>query len=483
MRGSRRTRDVVPLGSMPDRIVSARIVSARIVSARTAPARSAPVPCVSPRPAPARHVRVRPVGARSAPIWTVLVGAVLVGAWAPAAAAAAPAWLVAVRDAAYARARAPLQDDALDAALRERRRAAAGALPSLRLAERSRLGLDGVYALTLDAGVTVPVQAPAVAADARVTALRLARTRRRLAARRRAEAHDALGRAAALLALRERARALEVLARSAGDRAPASGDADATRPHTMRAAVDARLLLATRPAREREARRLRGELARSLSLTLPPADRLPAPRRRAAGPLLGALGLRATDLRPRRCLAASDTTALARLSLAEQRAVRKLREARAAPRVDVELGGTLTLGGASEPDARYAARVAVAVRLPPWSPASGAASLAAGAEGLEQQATLSWPNRTPGPPPSAPSTDAVVEADRAVLAELDRLQGQERDLTRRRSVLLTALASLRGSAHDGGYLRATLALQLADTEQALDLTALDAALVCGALPP
>jgi len=435
----------------------------------------------------------------------VLVGAVLVGAWAPVATAAAPAWLVAVRDAAYARARAPLQDEALDAALRERRRAAAGALPSLRLAETSRLRLDGVYALTLDAGVTVPLQAPAAAADARVTAVRLARTRRQLAARRRADVRDTLARAAALLALRARARALAVLARSLAVRAPpsrgttrsttrgtANGSANGSeeRPapaggatDATRAAVDARLLLAGRPARAREARRLRGELARSLSLPLPPADRLSAPPRRAAGPLLGVLGLRATDLQPRRCLAASDTTVLARLSAAEQRAVRELREARAAPHVDVELGGTLTLGGASEPAARYAARVAVAVRLPPWSSAAGAASLAAGAEGLEQQATLTWPNRAPGPPPSTPSTDAAAEADRAVLAELDRLQGQERDLARRRTVLLTALASLRGSAHDSGYLRATLALQLVDTEQALDLTALDAALVCGALPP
>ncbi len=440
---------------------------------------------------------------RCALVGVVLVGVVVVGAATPVAAAAPPAWLVAVRDAAYARARAPLQDDALDAALRERGRAAAGALPSLRLAERSRLGLDGVYTLTLDAAVTVPLHTPTVEADTRVTAVRLASTRRQLAARRRAEVHDVLARASALLALRARVRALDALARSLGARAPPATDRPAgarardvppsraggggaaapTGGTALRAAVDARLLLAGRPARAREARRLRAELAQSLSLALPPADRLFAPPPSATAPLAGALGFRATDLRPDLCLAASDTTTLARLAAVEQRAVRALRVARAAPRVDLELGGGVTLGGASEPDARYAARVAVAVRLPPWSPASGAASLAAGAEGLEQRATLAWPNRTPGPPPRTPSTDPVAEAERAVLAELDRLQGQERDLARRRVVLRTALASQQQRAQDDGYLRATLALQLADTEQALDLTALDAALVCGALPP
>jgi len=444
-----------------------------------------------------RGRRAGPSGPPAATLVTVLA-ALVFGALAPVAGAAAPAWLAAVRDAAYTRARAPLADEALDAALRERRRAAAGALPSLHLSERSHLGLDGVYALTLDAGASFPLLAPTVSADARVTSLRLAITRRQLAAQRRAEAHDALAQAAALLAARARGRALDALAHAVdararppdpAGRAPGDGawlpggagrSAAADPPRVL---VDARLLLAGREAQGREARRLRAELARSLSLALPAADRLPAPLRSAARPLLGALGFTAADLRPRRCLLAGDAAVLARLSVAEQGASRRLREARAAPRVDLELGGAVDLGGAA-PAASYTARVAVSVRLPPWSPASGAASLSAGATGLEQETALAWPNRTPGPPPPpAPSPDPVAEAERAVRAQLFRLQGQERDLARRRAVLLAELPSVRGRTLDGAYLRATLALQLADAEQALDLTALDAALLCGALPP
>ena len=429
------------------------------------------------------------------------LAAMLLAVLPSVAAAAAPAWLTDVRDAAYARARAPLEGEILDAALRERRRAAAGALPALRLSERSHLGLDGAYGFTLDAGVAIPLLAPTVPADARVTTLRLAITRRQLAAQRRAEVHDALAQAAALLATRARKRALDGLARSLATRGPPSGaggrqagrdeNPDPFRAHTStsltggrtRASVDARLLLAGREAQGREARRSRAELARSLSLTLPAVDRLPAPQPAARGPLLGALGFTAAELQPRRCQIASDAVVLAHLSAAEQRASRRLREARAAPRVDLELGGAVDLGGA-EPVARYTLRVAASVRLPPWSPASGAASLSAGVSGLEQETTLTWPNRTPGPPPTAaPSPDPIAEAERAVRAQLARLQGQEDDLARRRAVLRAALASFGGRTPDGAYLRATLALQLADTEQALDLTALDAAMLCSALPP
>ncbi len=429
------------------------------------------------------------------------LAAILAAVLPSVAVAAAPAWLTDVRDAAYSRARAPLEGEILDAAVRERRRAAAGALPSLRLNERSHLGLDGVYGLTLDAGVAIPLLAPTVPADALVTTLRLAITRRQLAAQRRAEVHDALAQAAALLAARARRRALDGLASALAGRGPPAGagsrmpgraetparfGADTSPSLTsdrMRAVVDARLLLAGREAQGREARRTRAELVRSLSLTLPAVDRLAAPPRAAHGPLLGVLGFTAAELQPRRCQVASDAVVLAHLSAAEQRASSRLREARAAPRVDLELGGAVDLGG-TEPVARYTLRVAASVRLPPWSPASGAASLSAGASGLEQETTLTWPNRTPGPPPPpGPSTDPVVEAERAVRAQLARLQGQEADLARRRAVLRAALATVRGDPPDGAYLRATLALQLADTEQALDLTALDAALLCSALPP
>ena len=426
-----------------------------------------------------------------------------------------PPWLAAVRDAAYARAYEPLADEALDAALRERRRAAAGALPSLRLSERSHLGWDGGYRLTLGAGVGIPLLAPSQPADARLTTLRLAITRRQLAAERRAQVHDTLAQAAALLASRARTTALDDLARDltsvlpnglpddppVPEPPPAAGAAGRARAADApsRTAVDARLLLAGRSAQARQASRLRAELARALALPLPAADRLAVPPRPGAAPLplLGALGFRANDLDPRRCLAASDAASLARLSTNERRADRRFQEARAAVRVDLELSGTLEFGsgdigsgqvGSSEPVTASTARVAVSVRLPPWSPASGTASLAGGAAGLEQEATLTWPNRAPGPPPpddptADRATDPLLEAERAIRTQLDLLQGQERDLLRRRSVLVAAGSSAPVRTPDEAYLRATLALQLADVDQTLAVTALDAASLCGALPP
>jgi hypothetical protein len=418
---------------------------------------------------------------------------------APAAAPdPVPPWLAAVRDAAYARAHRPLTGEALDAALRERRRAAAGALPSLRLSERSHLGWDGGYRLTLDAGVNVPLLAPSQPADARLTTLRLAITRRQLAADRRAQVRDALAQAAALLAARARARALNELAVNELARTdPAPGptwDPAPAADAPSRTAVDIRLLLAGRGAQARQARSLRAELARALSLPLPAAEHLAAPPRPGAAPLplFGALGFRANDLDPGRCLAASDAASLARLSVAERRADRRFQEARGAVRVDLELSGTLEVGsnepGNGEIGSASIARVAVSVRLPPWSPASGTASLSAGAAGLEQESTLTWPNRAPGPPPpDGPTgdraTDPIDEAEHAVRAQLAMLQGQERDLLRRRSVLVAAGSSAPMRTPQDAYLRATLALQLADVDQALDVTALDAASLCGALPP
>ena len=266
-----------------------------------------------------------------------------------------------------------------------------------------------------------------------------------------------------------------------------------------RTVVNARLLLAGRGAQARQARSLRAELARALSLPLPAAERLSAPPRPGAAPLplLAALGFRANDLDPRRCLAASDVALLARLSVDERRADRRFQEARGAVRVDLELSGALEVGsdqlesgqiGSGEPVTASTARVAVSVRLPPWSPASGTASLSGGVAGLEQESTLTWPNRAPGPPPpddptADRSTDPIGEAEHAVLTQLDLLQGQERDLLQRRSVLVAAGSWAPVRTPDDAYLRATLALQLADVDQALAVTALDAASLCGALPP
>ena len=478
-------------------------------------------PCRDPAPAAAPSVRrtvaqgraaqgramsaltrgggVRHVNAPAATLAAIL--AALAAVLPSAAVAAAPAWLTDVRDAAYSRARAPLEGEALDAALRERRRAAAGALPSLRLNERSHLGLDGVYGLTLDAGVAIPLLAPTAPADALVTTLRLAITQRQLAAQRRAEVHDALAQAAALLAARARARPWRPRERvrcprpARGLRQPhdrPSRDAGSVRrgrrpepderPHTRRRRRPPPAGRA-RSSGEGSAAYARGARAGPCRSRCPPSIGWPLHQRAAHGPLLGVLGFTAAELQPRRCQVASDAVVLAHLSAAEQRASSRLREARAAPRVDLELGGAVDLGG-TEPVARYTLRMAASVRLPPWSPASGAASLSAGASGLEQETTLTWPNRTPGPPPP-PGPPRTPSSRRSAPCAPSSPASRARSATWRAAAPCSGRRwrPSAGEPPDGAYLRATLALQLADAEQALDLTALDAALLCGALPP
>ncbi len=426
---------------------------------------------------------------------------VLIATWSTGR-AEAPSLLAQVRAAAFERAREPLADEALEAARLEVRRAAAAGLPRLRLHEQTRLGLDGAYGLTLEAGIAVPLLAPDVPADGRVAALRLTLTRRQLAAQRRAEARDALARAVALEAAEQRLWALIELDRSLRALTPSrprsgaypSGARNPPAPPNGSAgtAIDARLLAAGREAQLREARRLRSELSTALGVALPPIGE-PARIRGLAenAPTAAPLGFGSADLEATPCIAASDAVVLAGLAARERASSARLRAARSAARIDLELGGALRLGDAT--DAEGAARIALSVRLPPWSPVAGAASLTGGAAGLEQEATLVVPNRTPAPPPPDASSDAtddpVDDARSTVRSTLLRLQGEEADLLRRRRILAAALSARRttapraSTALEDAYLRATLRLRLADVDQALGLNGLDAALLCGALPP
>ncbi|MEJ2289554.1 MAG: hypothetical protein P8Y02_13110 [Deinococcales bacterium] len=499
--------------------------------------------------------RQRAAGPRRARRALALLAAVAI--WTPAR-AADPVWLADVRAAAFERARAPLADEALDAARLEVQRAAAGTLPRLRLHERARIGPDGAYGVTLDAGVALPLVAPVVPADGRVAAVRLAITERQVAAQRRADVRDTLARAIALLATEGRLRALDELGRALpghalharrrprpnggapppgapGSPTPAAPPPDPAGSSTRSGtAIDARLLVSGRDTQLREARRLRSELTRTLDVALPAVGHLAPPTARArtaSRPRAAPLGFAATDLEVARCLAASDAVRLAVLTVHERAASARLEAARSATRIDLELGGTLRLADGA--DAEGAARVALSVRLPPWSPLSGAASLAGGVTGLEQEATLVWPNRTPAREPAEPADDAILEAQRTVRTRLGRLQGEEADLLRRRRILQDALSALAdrpvadhalpGTARAAGtlasstrlgpgrasttragttragapaaasaledralenaYLRARLRLRLTDVDQALGLNALDAALLCGALPP
>ncbi|HKI56936.1 MAG TPA: hypothetical protein VKB31_07260 [Trueperaceae bacterium] len=423
--------------------------------------------------------------------------AVIALALLPLARAAAPAWFVQARAAAVARAQEPLADQALDAARVEVARAAAAGLPELRLGERSRLGLDAAFTLELEAGVRVPLWAPAVAADRRLTGARLTATRRQLAAERRAHLRDDLAAAVGLLATGARLRALDALAAALRT----AGAAPSVPPPLQ--VVDVRLLAASRSAQRRRAEALRQALTANLGVRVPPVEDAPAPASGApasGAPASGApsareapdaardpLGFVVAQLEPDRCLAASDDVARARLAVEDASLSAALARARARARVELELGGSATLGG--EPlDASYALKAGLSVRLPPWSAATGSASLAVGAAGLEQALDARWPNRQPAAAPAAASAapDAapeVADAAAAVRQQLDLLVGQEADLMARRRILLRALAQPAEATLAGAYRSATLALRLADADEALGVTRLDAALLCGALPP
>lgn len=409
-------------------------------------------------------------------------GAVLVVAALPAAHAGTPAWVASVRAAAVARAGAPLDGEALTAALVEAARARAGGLPQLRLTERGRLGLDGGYALELDGGASVPVWAPEAAADRRLAAERLAATRRQLLAERRAELHDTLADAVALLAAGARLRALDGLAASLREAGPGPGVRAPLR------LVDVQLLAAGRDGSRRRAEALRRALTEALGVPIPPVGEAGPPGSGQAETAADPIGFGAAQLEPARCVAASDAVALARLAVADGELADTLARARARTRADLDLGGSLRLAGNGEAPS-YTVRLGVSVRLAPWSPATGAASLAVGNAGLEQSLTARWPNRAPGAPPApagAPQhrgADPVANAEREVRRQLTLLVGQEADLVTRRRILLGALAEPHPSTLTEAYRTATLALQLVDTDQALGVTRLDAALLCGALPP
>lgn len=397
--------------------------------------------------------------------------------------AGTPPWFAALRSAAVARARAPLHDEVLTAAEVEVSRAGAAGLPQLRLGERSRLGLDGSYALDLEAGVTLPLWAPAAGADRDLTGERLAATRRQLQSERRAELRDALAQAVSLVASEARLGALDALAAALVAVGPAAAVAPPLR------LVDVRLLAAGRSAQRRRAEALRRSLEASLGVPLPAPEigaadlRAGIGARRAA---LDPLGFPVVLLEPARCVAASDGVTLARLAQEDARLSSALMRARARPRADLDIGGAVRLGS-DGPAPSYVARVGVSVRLPPWGPATGAASLAVGAGGLEQALSARWPNPAPAAPPgkaaSAEADDPLDDAVRTVRQQLGLLIGRESDLLERRRLLLDALSRPHAPSLTAAYQRATLRLQLADAEEALGLTRLDAALLCGALPP
>jgi len=420
-----------------------------------------------------------------------------------AAAQPAPAWFQRARDAAVARALVPLEGDELTAAEVEARRAAAARLPRLRLSERSRLGLDAAFELELQAGLSLPLSAPATTADRRLTGERLAAARRQLAARRREELHDDLANAVALLETRARLRALDALraatahphASEGGRPAPsATGPASAPAPPASAAPwappvspVDVQLLLANRNALLRRDRALRGELRTRLGVRVPVPPK--ATPRASGAPYVARdpLGLVAAELEPQACVTGSDAVARARLAARDRRLAAALDRARSLPHAELELSGTARLGS-QRPQAGYGVRLGVSLSLPPWSRGSGAASLAIGAEGLEQSLEAAWPNRAPAAPPGNPPHDAgadpdVLEAARTVRGQLELLVGQEADLLARRRILLRALSAPLPATLAGAYRSATLALQLADADEGLGVTRLDTALLCGALPP
>jgi len=435
-----------------------------------------------------------------------------------------------------ARARAPLDGDALTAAQVEAARARAGELPQLHLAERSRLGLDGSYSLELEAGASVPVWAPEAAADRRLTAERLAATRRQLRAERRAELHDTLLDAVALLATEARLRALDALAAALR----AAGPRPAVDPPLR--VVDVQLLATGRSGQRRRAEALRQALTAALGVRIPPDGDAPPgatppgaepPRAKPPRAARDPLGFGAAQLEPARCLAANDSVTLARLAQADTALSQALAQARARPHADLDLGGSVRLGSDAQLPA-YTLRLGMSVRLPPWSEATGAASLTMGAAGVEQSLSASWPNRAPAAPPGAagapggdtqgghtpgghtpgghtpggdtpggdapggdapgpagasapgafePGSAAIADAQRSVERQWTLLVGQEADLLARRRILLAALAEPRPATLSSAYQAATLALQLTDTDEALGVTRLDAALLCGALPP
>ena len=466
------------------------------------------------------------------PPWRWVLLSVLLAAGSPAADGSGPGWLADVRDAAYAVARANGDDPELQAAQLELQRARAGGLPSLRLAERSRLALDGGFGVGLDARLRIPLVAPDVAAEVRLAEVRLQWSARAVAAARRQQLHASLAHALAVLAAEARVRALEALQlalRRAPDVSSSPRDPSGLEARTR---LDARLLADRLEAQRREARQLRQALARALGVTAQDLDAGipgvsgPGPSHPGAsepGPSTAEArgddpsgprpegerfapppyGTRVSRYDPARCVLASDDVALARLAASEQRAAETGRWAQAATRIDLELGGGVDVGDGAAlgtGDARAQLRVSLSVRLPPWSPTTGAATLAAGSAGLQQAITLAWPNRERAAPPesgqgpdgAAPdglnaadptAADPTAEAERDLLERLAALRGQEDDLLRRRALLTSALASIDGDGLTSAYLRATLRLQLADVEQALGLTRLDAALACGALPP
>lgn len=442
-----------------------------------------------------------------------------------------PSWLERVRTAAFARARRPLDDPALDAAQLELRRADLGRLPSLRLTEAGTVGWDGSVGLALDGALSLALWAPDVTADRRLTALRLALTERQLAAQRRSELHDTLARASELALAIRQLHHLDVLAAAlARDAAGPSGRATSATVGAAlrRTRIETALRVAGRRALARQALGLRDELQSTLAVELPELVRRPASGAgdvvasrsepgdadgvRSADPA-AAPGLRASaeprgtqgasplpfgaaDLDPVRCLAGSDAVALARLQRLERRAGAALREARSATHVSLELGGGIELGSADLdasagslaatpgllPSAR--ARLALAVRLPPWQPVSGAAAVSAGSSGVEQRLSFGWPNREPAarPDPRA-GEDVLADTRRRVRVQLSELAAQEAELGRRAGLLARALALAGGPALADAALRADLALELASVDHALALTQLDAALLCGALPP
>lgn len=404
----------------------------------------------------------------------------------PAAHGQTPAWFDAVRAAAVGRALEPLGGEALTAAEVEVARARASGMPQLHLSERSRLGLDASYTLRLEAGASVPLWAPAAIADRRLSDERLAATRQQMAAERRAELHDALAQAVALLAARARARALEALDAALRDAGP---DPRVAPPLHL---TDVRLLAAGRGAQRRRAEALRQTLAATLAVRIPEATLGAGAdgRRRGVAPAPEAardpLGFPAGRLDPARCAAASDSVTRARLAGRDVRLSAALARARSQSRVDLDLGAGASLGDALQ-DPSYTLRLGLSVALPAWSPAEGAASLAVGAAGLEQSLTARWPNRTPSaapsPEPAAKAAAEVRDAARAVRQRLALLTGQEADLTVRRRILADGLAQRRREGLAGAYRTATLALQLADVDEALGITRLDAALLCAALPP
>lgn len=447
-----------------------------------------------------------------------LACAIIALAFALPAHATSPAWFARLRAAAVARARAPLAGDALARASVEVARARAAGMPQLHLDELAHLGLDAGYRIELEAGVSVPLWAPAADADRRLTGARLAATRRQLAAERRAELHDALAAGVALLAAQARLRALDALTASLH----AAGDHPRLEPPLR--LVDIRLLAAGRATQLRRAEALRRDLIATLGIAIPPVQdatvpgpaqrpATPAPRTtraatRAAsatrvaaptGPHPGArplpapppatrdpLGFVAAQFEPVRCVAASDGVARAGAAAEDARLVAELARARARPHADLDLSGSTTLGDDLR-EARYAVRLGLSVSLPPWGPSTGAASLAVGAAGLEQSLAARWPNHNPAAPPTgsvdADATADVRDAVRHVRRQLYLLTGQEADLLVRRRILSAALARPRPPTLSGAYHGASLALRLADVDEALGATRLDAALLCGALPP